>query len=191
MNFELRARSHHFVPLARSTLVRKFIVGAAVFACLNAGVSAQEEAPSAAGKTLLSRITVEVPVYTRHIPAVAGFNDHNWGALVDVALSPDWSILLGDFTNSYYRNTVIGGARYSIHAWEFSSIKIDTGVMLGLDLNGGYKGRNDVDPFLGALSVKITGNHFAEDEMLNRTGIAFTVIPGETFGINVALAFGL
>src|SRR5438874_723516 len=95
---------------ARSILARQFIVGAAVLAFFNSSVGAKEAPPS-----FLSRITVEVPLYTRHIPTVAGFNDHNWGALVDVALSPDWSIILGDFTNSYYRNTVIAGARSSIY----------------------------------------------------------------------------
>jgi hypothetical protein len=176
---------------ARAIFIGQLTVVAAVFAFFNSSVSAEEALPSDAGNSLLSRITVEVPLYTRHFPQDAGFNDHNWGAMVDVALSPDWSILLGDITNSYYRNTAIAGARYSIYAWDFPSVKIDTGVMLGFDLNGGYRDRSDADPLLGALSIKITGNHFSEYDMLNRTGVVFTVIPGKTFAINVALAFGL
>jgi hypothetical protein len=175
---------------ARSIPVQLIIAGAAVLTCCS-NVSAKEVSPSGSGNSLLSRITVEIPLLTRHIPANAGFNDHNWGVLVDVELSPDWSLALGSFTNSYYRNTVVAGARYSFFSWDLSSIKIDTGMMLGLDLNGGYEHRSSVDPLVGALSLKITGNNFSEYEMLNRTGVAFTVIPGDTFAINVALAFGL
>jgi len=104
-------------------------------------------------------------------------------------LDPDWSIVAGDFTNSYYRNTAIAAARYSFYKLDISSAGVDIGGMLGFDLKGGYKGNSVVDPLLGALSVKITGTHFSEDEILNGAGVAFTIIPGETVAINVAFAF--
>ena len=48
---------------------------------------AQDAQQSDPDRSFLSRVTVEVPVYTRHIPNDAGFNDHNWGAFINVDLA--------------------------------------------------------------------------------------------------------
>ena len=167
------------------------MVCAAVFAIFNSGAGAEEVSPPDAGNSLLSRITIQVPLYTRHIPQDAGLNDHNWGVLVEARLDPDWSIIVGEFRNSYYRDTVIAASRYSLFAWDYSSIRVDTGAILGFDLNGGYQGYNGVDPLLGALSIKITGNRFSEYGLLNGTGVAFTILPGKIVVANVALSFRL
>ena len=44
--------------------------------------------------------------------------------------------------------------------------------VMGFDLNGGYQGHNGVEPLLGALSIKVTGNRFSDYELLNGTGVA-------------------
>ena len=174
---------------AISKLAMQIMVCAAVFAIFNSGAGAEKVSPPDGGSSLLSRITIQVPIYTRHIPQNAGFNDHNWGVLVEARLDPDWSIIAGEFRNSYYRDTAIAASRYSIFVCDYSSIRVDTGVMLGFDLNSGYQGYNGVDPLLGALSIKITGN--SEHELLDGTGVAFTIRPGKIVMANGALAFGL
>jgi hypothetical protein len=176
---------------AISKFTRQIMVCAAVFAVFSSGARAEEMSPPDGGNALLLRITIQVPLYSRHIPQDAGFNDHNLGVLVEASLDTDWSIIVGEFRNSYYRDTAIAASRYSLFAWDYSSIRVDTGVMLGFDLNGGYQGHNGVDPLLGALSIKITGNRYSEHELLNRTGVAFTILPGKIVVANVALVFGL
>jgi len=48
--------------------------------------------------------------------------------------------------------------------------------LLGFDLNGGYRDHNGVEPLLGALSIKVTGNRFSEYPLLNGTGVVFTIL---------------
>lgn len=151
-------------------------------------------APAAAQEAdgFLSRITLEAPVFTRHVPDDRGFNDHNWGLLAEVALDPQWSVVGGVFTNSYYRDTAILGARYSLWQWHAGGIRVDPGILAGFDLNGGYKDHNAVDPLLGALSLKVSGDGFGgASEFLNRTGLALTVIPGDNVALNLAVTLGL
>jgi hypothetical protein len=164
---------------------------AAVFAALHSSAGAQELSPFDAGDSLLSRITIQVPIYTRHIPQDAGFNDRNWGLLVEVRLNPDWSFIGGEFRNSYYRDTAIAVSRYSFFKWDTANIRVDTGVLLGFDLNGGYRDHNGVEPLLGALSIKVTGNRFSDYPLLNGTGVVFTILPGKIVVANLALAFRL
>jgi hypothetical protein len=172
-------------------ITTQIVAVAAVLGAFVADAAGREMSSPQTDESLLSRFTIEVPLFTRHVLQDEGFNDHNWGALVEMALSPRWSVVVGDFRNSYYRDTEIAAFRYSFYIWQFSVVKIDTGFMLGFDLNGGYKDHSDVDPLLGALSIKISGDHFSEWELLDKTGIAFTVIPGRTTAINVGLTLGL
>jgi len=144
--------------------------------------------------SLLSRITVDVPFFTRHVPHPELFNNHNWGAFVDVALSEDWSIATGDFINSYKRATIFAGLAWMPLRAELPHVQARAGVMFGLDVNGGYRPYNDVNPLLGAFSIRFTGDGF-ENDTFNRLGIAIKVIPpapdhGST-AINFALSYKL
>lgn len=143
-----------------------------------------------------SRVTIEVPVYTHHFPHDRDFNDHNWGAFVDVALTRQWSVEAGDFDNSYRRNTAFVAVGYAPFNWDVSNLRIDVGGMLGLDLNGGYRGHNAINPVLGALVVKVRGNDFTGGSaFLNRLGVAATIIPADPHGgstaVNLALTWRL
>ena len=161
--------------------------------------NAQDAQQSDPDTSFLSRITVEIPVYTRHVPIDAGFNDHNWGAFinVDVAKSSalgnaDFSVVGGDYRNSYYKNTAFLGGEVTWSPILTNNLRIEIGPMLGFDLNGGYKGYNDSDPLLGAVQLKVSGMGSApEDGLLNHLGAALTVIPGDQTAINLALTFRL
>jgi hypothetical protein len=158
-----------------------------------------QQSDSDTSTSFLSRVTVEVPVYTRHIPNDAGFNDHNWGAFinVDVAKSralgnAELSIDGGVFNNSYSKNTAFLAGEITWTPIITNNLKIDIGPMLGLDLNGGYKGYSDVDPLLGAIQVRVSGTDFAPDnELLNHLGTAITIMPGQETAINFALTVRL
>lgn len=165
---------------------------------VHAGTAFADEAQSSAPEeSFLSRITVNVPFFTRHIPKNRGYNNDNWGGWLDVALDKQWSVVAGGYTNSYYRDTFFAGISYLPVNLEFSKIKIDAGGMIGLDLNGGYKGFNSVDPLLGALSLKIGGVNYSDPDydFLNRLGMAITVIPPAgshgTSAVNLALTYRL
>lgn len=176
---------------ALSKLARQIVVGAAVFVAFVSNAGAEEASSPDESNSFLSRITIHVPLYTQHIPQGGRFNEDNWGLLVEARLNSDWSIIVGEYRNSYFRDTVVAASRYSLFAWDTSNVRIDTGVLLGFDLNGGYKGHNGVEPLLGALSIKITGNRFSDYELLNGTGIAFTILPGTIVVTNVALILRL
>src|SRR5437016_4391739 len=70
-----------------------------------------------------SRVTLAAPVFTRHVPHDAGFNDRNWGLFADVALTRRWSVLGGDFENSYRRNTAFLAASYSLFDVQAAHLK--------------------------------------------------------------------
>lgn len=144
--------------------------------------------------SFLSRITVDVPFFTRHVPHPELFNNHNWGAFVDIALSEDWSIAAGDFINSYKRATIFAGLAWMPVQLDLPHVNARAGVMFGFDVNGGYRRYNDVNPLLGAFSIRFTGAGF-ENDVFNRLGIAIKVIPpapdhGST-AINFALSYKL
>ena len=188
MNDVVKKRMKRTAP---SKLGRQIMVGAALLAAFNSSAGAEEAAPPDEGHSLLSRISIQVPLYTQHFTQDAGFNNDNWGLLVEARLNQDWSVIVGEYKNSYFRDTVIAASRYSLFAWDYSKVRIDTGVLLGFDLNGGYEGHNGVEPLLGALSIKVTGNRFSDYELLNGTGVAFTILPGRIVVTNVALVFRL
>ena len=152
----------------------------------------QREYPS-----FLSRFTIEVPLFTRHTPHDEWFNDHNQGALVEFALGRHMYLSAGNFMNSYKRNTTFAGFSWLPINVEFSHLKIDMGGMIAADLNGGYKGFNDLHPLLGAFVIKLAGNRFegTRFETLNRMGLGITIIPpnpkhGST-AINLSLRYRL
>jgi hypothetical protein len=142
--------------------------------------------------SFLSRVTVDVPFFTRHVPHPELFNNHNWGAFVDVAISEHWSVAAGDFINSYKRSTIFVGLAYMPVQLDLWHVRARVGGMLGFDVNGGYRPFNDVNPLLGAFSIRFTGTGF-ENDLFNRLGIAIKMIPpapdhGST-AINFALSY--
>jgi hypothetical protein len=158
--------------------------------------NAEDAQQSDIDSSFLSRVTVELPIYTMHLPTDKGFDDHNWGAFlnVDIAKSStlgngELSVIGGDFTNSYHRNTALLAGAVTWTA-TFTNLRIDAGPVLGIDLNGGYEGHNDVDPLLGAVQLRVGGTGFGQEYgLLNHLGIAVTLIPGTA--INLALAVRL
>jgi hypothetical protein len=182
----------------KSKTVKGIISMATVAVSLySSGAAAENGQSSDTDESFLSRFTVDVPFYTRHVPDDAAFNDHNWGAWVEFSLEKQWSLVGGYFINSYYRNTAVLGIEWLPINLEFSKVKIDMGGIVGMDLNGGYYGFNCVEPLLGAFSVKIGGTNFQDAQyvFLNRLGIAITLIPpagsGGNAPINLSLAYRL
>ena len=144
--------------------------------------------------SFLSRVSIEVPLFTRHFPHDERFNDHNWGASVEVALGHHMAVVAGDYICSYDRNTLFAAFSWLPINFEFSHVKIDAGGLIGADLNGGYRRHNDMEPFLGAFVIKVMGNNF-EDGILNRLGVGITIIPpnphGGSTAVNLALRYTL
>ncbi len=141
-------------------------------------------------ESFLSRVTVDVPVFTRHQPHNEAFNNHNWGAFVDVALTEHWSAVAGDFINSYKRDTIFAGVAWMPIDFDISKLNTRAGFMAGVDLNGGYRPFNDLNPFLGAISIRFTGTGF-ENDFFNRVGVAIKVIPPDPSGGSTAINFAL
>jgi hypothetical protein len=167
------------------------VISAAVLGSLFVASAAGAEAhPSDENESFLSRITIEVPHDN-------GFNDHNWGAFIDIALNRKWSVVMGDYINSYRRSTIFAGLSYMPIGLEFSKVRVSVGAMAAVDINGGYRHFNQVEPLLGALSIKVTGAHFEDPkfDVLNRLGIAVTIIPPKANGgsapVNFALTYRL
>ena len=161
-----------------------------VYSSLPLTASAAEPARDAS--SFLSRITVDVPFFTRHVPHPELFNNHNWGAFVDVAVTEHWSIAAGDFINSYKRATIFAGLAWMPVRLDLTHVNARAGVMFGVDVNGGYRPYNEVNPLLGAFSIRFNGTGF-EDNLFDRLGIAIKVIPpapkhGST-AINFALSY--
>lgn len=173
--------------------------------CCAAGITIVSLGPSNASASeaesqdgypsLLSRISIEVPLFTRHFPHDEWFNDHNWGASIEVALGYHMALVAGDFICSYNRNTLFSGFSWLPINFEFSHVKIDAGGLIGADLNGGYRGHNELEPFLGAFVIKVMGNNFEDKEfgILNRLGVGITIIPpnprGGSTAVNLALRY--
>jgi len=179
--------------LAGTSFRAAAIIVAVSFVYLLCPIQARAAEP-AADSSFLSRITVDVPVYSRHEPHSERFNNHNWGAFVEIAINEHWSLATGDFINSYKRATIFAGAAWMPVDFSFYSVRVRVGGMLGLDVNGGYRRYNEVNPLLGAASLRITGSGF-ENDFFNRLGIAVKVIPpapknGST-AINFALSYRL
>jgi hypothetical protein len=170
--------------------------GALAFILCISECNAEDAQQSDFDSSFLSRVTIEEPLYTRHLPTDKGFDDHNWGAFVNVDIAKSSAlgngelvIIGGDFINSYYRNTAILAGAIT---WTttFRNLRIDAGPVLGIDLNAGYQGHNNLDPLLGAFQVRVGGTDLGQEYgLLNHLGIAITLIPGTV--INLALAVKL
>ncbi len=136
------------------------------------------------------RLTLGVPVYTHHFPHDDLFNDHNWGAFLDVKMMKNLSFDVGDFKNSYRRNTAFAAVAYTPINIRTEHLKLDIGGMLGADLNGGYRPVNSIDPVLGAFIVKFGGRNYPDFGLLNRLGLEAIIIPPAPKGPS-ATAFNL
>ena len=140
-----------------------------------------------------SRVTLEAPLVTRHVPRDAGYNDHNWGAVIDVSLDRQaWSVELGDIDNSFRKYTIFAAIAWVPTIWTTDHLRVSAGGIAGLDLNGGYRHHSSVDPLVGALAVKfelkdLDGSWAA----LNGLGVAFHAFPGDPTALNLALTYRL
>jgi hypothetical protein len=171
--------------------MRALLAGSILALALLCGPAAAQPADD---PSFLSRITVAVPLFTRHMPNDKAFNDDNWGAFALFALDDDLFLTAGDFINSYKRNTAFAALTWLPLGFAAGDLRADFGGTLGLDLNGGYKRFSSVDPLIGALNIKI-GARDIEPGFVNRLGLLVTVIPpadshGST-AANLALTFRL
>jgi len=156
---------------------------------------AQDRAAPDAPRPFLSRVTVELPVLTRHTPHDSAFNDENWGAFVDVALTDTFSVVGGDFRNSYHRNTAFAAVSWEPIRVRVADARLAFGAIAGVDLNGGYRPFNSADPFLGAFNLRLTAAEPDPNRAFTRLGLLLTVIPpapknGST-AVNLALTYRL
>ena len=183
--------------LGRTMSVGRVVVcvGVAILALAGSRACAANSEPDRPFSSFWSRVTVELPVLTRHIPN-NDFDDHNWGAFVDVAVTRNWSMVGGDYVNSFHRHTAFAGVAYTPVSFDLGKVKIAPNAMVGLDLNGGYKGHNSVDPLLGAFQLSLTGAHWENTRyrILDRLGLAISIAPGSTKGhgsvpVNLALVY--
>jgi hypothetical protein len=159
----------------------------------SSAIAAEVEESQGGYTSFLSRITIEVPLFTRHAPYDELFNDHNWSTVAEVALGRRTAFVTGDFINSYNRNTIFAGFSWLPINFEFSHAKIDAGGLIAADLNGGYRHFNKLDPLLGAFLINITGNRFDSGNFgfLNRVGMGITIIPPDPHGGSTAINFAL
>ena len=164
---------------------RRAPVGRA-FACVLAAALTAGQAwagdgqPGQSDESFWSRVTLAIPVYTRHFPDQGHFDDHNWGAIANVAVTRHWSIIGGDYINSFRHNTAFVGASFTPVSFDLGKIQVTPGVMGAVDLNGGYRRHNPVEPLLGALELNITGAGMEQTRyrILDRVGLSLTLFPG-------------
>lgn len=181
----------------RSAPVGRALACALMAAALTGGPAWADDAqPDAADPSFWSRLTLAIPVYTRHFPDQGDFDDHNWGAFANLALTRHWSIVGGDYINSFRRNTAFAGASFTPVSFDLGKLRVTPGVMGGVDLNGGYRGHNPVEPLLGALELDVTGHGMEQTSyrILDRVGLALTLFPGGfnqrgAIPVNLALTY--
>ena len=141
-----------------------------------------------------SRVTLALPVATRHVPNNDDFNNENFGLLADVAMNDQWSMVAGGFRNSYGRNTAVAGAAWHTLSTTVGALRVRSGGLLAIDLNGGYRRYNSADPLVAAFSVRLSSAE-PDEGPLSRVGIQLTVIPpapdnGST-AFNLAITYKL
>lgn len=179
-------------------MIRAWALAAATAAgaCL-AGAAHAEDGWKDPNQTFWSGVLLDVPVYTHHVPHDSQFNDQNWGLFVEYPLGPHLSLVGGDFKNSYNKNTAFAGIGVTAFHWKVSNVAVGVGGVLALDLNGGYRGFNQVDPLLGALTVRFSGAAPEDSpwKVFNHWGLLTTIIPpdpkGGSTAINVAISYRL
>ena len=172
--------------------------GAAAAASLWSGAARAEQwAPDPQDTSFWSNLMLAAPVYTRHVPHDHDFNDHNWGLFAVYDLGPHWSLVGGDFNNSYRKNTAFVALGYTPIHLQVSNVQLGLGGIVGVDLTGGYRHYNQLDPLLGALTLRLSGKAPPDSpwRAFNRFGLLTTVIPADPRGgstaINLALTFRL
>jgi hypothetical protein len=184
-----KSRTSFCPTLLYSGCLRRTLSCTIVATSLVTGAVAQE-----AEESSFPRITIEAPFLTRHVPHDQGYDDHNWGAFIDLQLIRHFSLVGGDFINSFRRNTAFAGIAYTPFYIELPNAEIDIIGAVAADLNRGYKGYNKLDPLLGSVSVRLMGTHFDGTplQFLNHLGLAVTVIPpvnGPITAINLAVTY--
>lgn len=114
-----------------------------------------------------SSVAVTVPVFTSHFPhSSPDLNEHNHGFGLEYALRKDVNLTTGLFNNSLRKDTFYVGVQYT----PYRVFGLHTGVVVGLDLSGGYNAVNPVKPLIGAIHFA-TGNDFP-------IGFNIDVLPG-------------
>jgi hypothetical protein len=109
-----------------------------------------------------SSMAVTVPVFTRHFPhSSSDLNEHNRGFGFEYAVQKDINLTTGLFNNSLRKDTFYLGVQYT----PFCVLGLHTGVVVGLDLSGGYNSANPFKPLIGAF-------HFATD---NNSPLGFNI----------------
>lgn len=112
-------------------------------------------------------MAVTVPVFTRHFPSSSpDLNEHNHGLGLEYILGKDVAATVGLFNNSLRRDTFYAGVVYT----PYRVLGLHTGVVVGLDLSGGYNSVNPFKPLIGAL-------HFATGSE-SPIGFNIDVLPG-------------
>ncbi len=99
-------------------------------------------------------MAVTVPVFTRHFPdADPDLNERNHGLGLEYMLQKDVALTAGFFNNSFKKDTVYVGVVYT----PFRVAGLHTGLVLGLDVSGGYDSVNPFHPVIGALRFSTGG----------------------------------
>ncbi len=112
-------------------------------------------------------MSVTIPVFTKHFPSLnSDLNEHNHGFGLEYILRKDVAVTAGSFNNSLRKDTSYVGVIYT----PFRVVGLHTGIVLGLDLSGGYNSVNPVKPIIGALHFT-TGNE-------SPVGFNIDVLPG-------------
>ncbi|CQR71948.1 hypothetical protein SOV_11660 [Sporomusa ovata DSM 2662] len=112
-------------------------------------------------------MAVTIPVFTKHFPSSSpDLNEHNHGFGLEYILRKDVAVTAGLFNNSLRKHTFYVGGIYT----PFRVVGLHTGVVIGLDLSGGYNSVNPVKPIIGALHFT-TGNE-------SPVGFNIDVLPG-------------
>jgi hypothetical protein len=163
-------------------------------AALTTGSAIASEPLPGDDSSIVPRVTIQLPVYTRHIPRNRDFNNQNWGAIIEYTPAEKWSFIGGYFKNSYDRDTVIAGVGWYPITLDASKVRFDVGGIAAIDLSGGYKGYHRGYPGLAALSLRVRSAS-AGESILDRVGLAVTAYPavsgqGST-AVNLALTYRL
>lgn len=99
-------------------------------------------------------MAITVPVFTRHFPSSSpDLNEHNNGFGLEYILRKDVAVTAGIFSNSFRKDTIYAGVVYT----PFRIAGLHAGIVVGLDLSGGYSSVNPFKPVIGAVRFA-TGN---------------------------------